>query len=53
MEFIFKKGSGFKLKIGPIGFLTFLAVLDMFFGTGAAIKAPQYAFDALMTVALR
>ncbi len=53
MEFIFKKGSGFKLKIGPTGLSTLLVVLDMFFGTGAAIKVPQYAFDALMTVAVR
>lgn len=53
MEIIFKRGSGFKLKIGPTGLSALLVVLDMFFGTGAAIRVPQYALDALMTVALR
>ncbi|MNE09975.1 hypothetical protein D3C80_1026700 [compost metagenome] len=38
MEFIFKKGSGFKLKIGRTAFLTLLAAIELLSG-GSNIKS--------------
>ncbi len=49
MEIFFQPGGGFKLKIGPFGFLTFLAVLDLVFGEGQVVRAPV---DVIGTVVM-